>query len=208
MSTQHSGSFLKKYLFYVAVLVLAVACRLFQLQHTGSLVAECGIQFSDQGSNLGPLKWQQGVLATGPLGSPSGFFLNSIHDLKSSCFSIYLLHENRTLLIFIIVSSKLRKTRTVPDPQYLISIKYSVNHTMLLHSKIHSPAPLPLQQTDLKGKARYLPHTHKHHRTLGLASEPQDQVNTVLFSVSNFTTDLEFCTIRRGAPFQSCIYLK
>ena len=27
----------------------------------------CGIQFPDQGSNLGPLHWEHGVLATGPL---------------------------------------------------------------------------------------------------------------------------------------------
>ena len=46
-----------------------------QLQHTGSssaacelLVAACGIQFPDQGSNPGPLHWECGVLATGPPG--------------------------------------------------------------------------------------------------------------------------------------------
>ena len=30
----------------------------------------CGIQFPDQGLNLGPLHWELGVLATGPQGSP------------------------------------------------------------------------------------------------------------------------------------------
>ena len=32
------------------------------------LVAACGIQFPDQGSNLGPLHWERWVLATGPPG--------------------------------------------------------------------------------------------------------------------------------------------
>ena len=39
---------------------LAVACEL--------LVATCGIQFPDQGSNPGPLHWECGVLATGSPG--------------------------------------------------------------------------------------------------------------------------------------------
>ena len=30
------------------------------------LVEACGIWFSDQGSNLGPLRWPRGVLATRP----------------------------------------------------------------------------------------------------------------------------------------------
>ena len=41
---------------------LVVACEL--------LVAACGILFSDQGWNPGPLDWEHGVLATGPPGSP------------------------------------------------------------------------------------------------------------------------------------------
>ena len=32
------------------------------------LVVACGIQFSDQGSNLCPLHWEHRVLATGPTG--------------------------------------------------------------------------------------------------------------------------------------------
>ena len=32
------------------------------------LVAVCGIQFPDQGLNLGPLHWMHGVLATGSPG--------------------------------------------------------------------------------------------------------------------------------------------
>ena len=40
------------------------------------LAVACGIQFSDQGSNLGPLHWECGVLATGPRGkSPYTIFL-------------------------------------------------------------------------------------------------------------------------------------
>ena len=32
------------------------------------LIAACGIQFPDQGANLGPLHWELGVLVTGPPG--------------------------------------------------------------------------------------------------------------------------------------------
>ena len=52
-----------------------VCCTAYYLQHAGSLVvackllvAACGIQFPDQGSNLGPLHWEHRVLATGPSG--------------------------------------------------------------------------------------------------------------------------------------------
>ena len=48
----------KKTLFHCARQDLAVACRL--------LVAVCGIQFSGQGSNQGPLHWEHRLLATGP----------------------------------------------------------------------------------------------------------------------------------------------
>ena len=58
---------------------LGLSCGLQDLSswlwHVGSLVvacklsvAACGISFPDQGSNLGPLNWERGVLATRPLG--------------------------------------------------------------------------------------------------------------------------------------------
>ena len=37
------------------------------------LVVTCGIQFPHQGSNLGPLHWECGVLATGPPGKSLNF---------------------------------------------------------------------------------------------------------------------------------------
>ena len=40
------------------------------LWHAGSLVGTCRIFFPNQASNLGPLSWERGVLATGPPGSP------------------------------------------------------------------------------------------------------------------------------------------
>ena len=50
-------------------------CTGSQLQHAGSLaaafkhlVAACGIQFPDEGSNPGPLHWKGRVSATGPPG--------------------------------------------------------------------------------------------------------------------------------------------
>ena len=41
-----------------------------QLQHTGSLAVAYGTYFPDQGSNLGPLHWELGDLATGQPGKP------------------------------------------------------------------------------------------------------------------------------------------
>ena len=38
------------------------------LQFADSLVAACGIWFPDQGLNLGPLRWEHGVLDTGSPG--------------------------------------------------------------------------------------------------------------------------------------------
>ena len=65
---------------------LVAACRgffFFKLRHTGSLVAACkllvaacGIEFPDQGSNPGPLHWEHGVLATGPPGKSLNRNLN------------------------------------------------------------------------------------------------------------------------------------
>ena len=50
-------------------------CGIFQSWHVGYLVvarellvAVCRAYFPEQGSNLGPLHWQNGVLATNPLG--------------------------------------------------------------------------------------------------------------------------------------------
>ena len=46
---------------------LAAACKL--------LVAACGIQFPKQGSNLGPLHWEHGVLSTVPPGKSRLFII-------------------------------------------------------------------------------------------------------------------------------------
>ena len=35
-----------------------------------ALVVACGVQFHDQGCKLGPLHWEDTVLATGPPGKP------------------------------------------------------------------------------------------------------------------------------------------
>lgn len=50
--------------------------------------------------------------------------------------------------------------------RHLINIKYWVNYILLLYSKTFFS-----WQTDLKGKARYLPHIHTCYRILDLASE-------------------------------------
>ena len=54
----------------MAVRVLVVARGIFVLccGMWDLLVAACGIWFPDQGSNLGPLRWEHGVKGTGPPG--------------------------------------------------------------------------------------------------------------------------------------------
>ena len=62
-------------------------CPRSSLQHAGSfvvackeLVAACGIQFPDQGLNLGPLLWQHRVLATGPPGKCPKYLVLESND--------------------------------------------------------------------------------------------------------------------------------
>lgn len=52
------------------------ACRVL-VAFVNSLAAACGMVCSDQGSDLGLLYWECGVLATGPQGIPPqpGFFV-------------------------------------------------------------------------------------------------------------------------------------
>ena len=63
-------SFLPLIFLYLAV--PSLSCGVQDLS-----VATCGIQFPDPGSNPGPLHWERGVLATGPLGKPKTKILRS-----------------------------------------------------------------------------------------------------------------------------------
>ena len=63
------------FLSFLKIFIYLFGCIGSQLQHAGSLVvaceplvAACGIQFPNQGSNLGALHWERGVFATGPPG--------------------------------------------------------------------------------------------------------------------------------------------
>ena len=69
-------SFLKKKFIYLFWLpwVLVAARGIFVVVRR-QLVAECRIQFPDQGSNPGPLHWEHGVLTTGPPGKAPFFIL-------------------------------------------------------------------------------------------------------------------------------------
>ena len=54
------------------------------------LVVACRIQFPDWGSNLGPLHWEYGVLATAPQGSPFCYIFDlmcHLHPNKNLNFS-------------------------------------------------------------------------------------------------------------------------
>ena len=46
---------------FISLATLGLSCGMQDL-----LVAACGIWFPDHGSNLGPLYWEHGILATGP----------------------------------------------------------------------------------------------------------------------------------------------
>ena len=78
---------------------LVVACRIFffQLWHTGSLGVACGIQFPDQGSNLGPLHWQRGVLPLDHQGSLDDF----TSDGSSSSLLLIICSDHRCLGLFL-----------------------------------------------------------------------------------------------------------
>ena len=67
------------YLILIYLAALGLSCSTWDrqslLQHAGSsvtacepLIEACGIQFPDQGLNLGPLRWERRVSATGPPG--------------------------------------------------------------------------------------------------------------------------------------------
>ena len=65
----------KGFFFFLIFIYFAAPClscstqnRQFSLWCVGSIVAACGIQFPDQGSNPGPLHWECEVLAAGPSG--------------------------------------------------------------------------------------------------------------------------------------------
>ena len=60
MSWHSHVSFFKRIFIYLAVPGLSCACEL--------LVAACGIQLPDQGSNPSLVHWEHGVPATGPPG--------------------------------------------------------------------------------------------------------------------------------------------
>ena len=63
--------FFFKYLFIWRHQDLVAACKL--------LIVAWGIQFPDQGSTLGPLYRERGVLATGPPGKSQGDFILTFH---------------------------------------------------------------------------------------------------------------------------------
>ena len=56
------------YIFIWLCQVLLAAPRIFSCNMKTLRIIACGIHIPDQGSNPGPLHWEHGVLATGPLG--------------------------------------------------------------------------------------------------------------------------------------------
>ena len=66
---------------FVVFLILFIWLRVFFIATYELLVAACGIQFPNQGSNPGLLHWELEVLATGPLGKSSQFLAFSNQKL-------------------------------------------------------------------------------------------------------------------------------
>ena len=78
LKTEENLNSLKKYIFfYLSELGLSCNMRTFTLH---------GIWFSDQGSNLGPLLWEHGVLVTGPPGNSQEFELLGAGIIFSPAF--------------------------------------------------------------------------------------------------------------------------
>jgi len=82
--------------FFLYLAVLGFSCGSWDLwslfQYAGSLVLACGLQFSNQGSNLGSLHWEHGASATGPLGK-------SLLSLFNACYYCTM-KLNKHVLVF------------------------------------------------------------------------------------------------------------
>ena len=100
------------YLFNIYLFV----CSWSQLQHAGSLVVACGIQFLDQGWNMGSLHQEQEVLATG---SPR------------KALSCLLISSNSTIKILVRVMNSLHVT-TSNNFSMLILLDPSGHFTLLV----------------------------------------------------------------------------
>ena len=68
--------FIRSLSFFFKYIIHVFGCTGSQLSHSGSLIftVACGIQPPGQGQNLGLLRWECGVLATGPPGKSLGSF--------------------------------------------------------------------------------------------------------------------------------------
>ena len=94
-------------------------CTRSQLQHEGSFlvgscklfVEACKIQFPDQVSNLGPLHWEHGVLATGPPGKSQDQIYISY---KSCCIMSQI-----KFFFFMTEYTTLQRRQWQPTPELL-----------------------------------------------------------------------------------------
>ena len=73
------------------------------------IVAACGIQFPEQGSNLGLSHWEYRVLATGPPGKSCGFAFCGLGSLISAnqlienqCFEVLFCFLNQSVCMKIV----------------------------------------------------------------------------------------------------------
>ena len=128
---------------YLALLGLSCGTGELQWQHVGSLVAACelliaacGIQFPDQGLNLGPLHWELRVVTTGPLGKSQNMLLKLIFPVTIQFFFKTQLLENLTSHIRFtlysgfsaaleVVEVSLSSVNSVKATQYLQEISSS-----------------------------------------------------------------------------------
>ena len=87
-------------LFFTIVLLKCLFIWLCQV-----LVVACGIQFPDQGSNLGPLHWEHRVLATGLPGKPLFIIVEqciySLVDGRLGVFHFFAIISNSVINVLI-----------------------------------------------------------------------------------------------------------
>ena len=84
--------------------LLSCSMQLPQLWHVNSQLRHtCGIQFPDQGSNLGPLHWECRVLSTVPPGKSLNILLKCDFFPINGCRIIYITNTECLLVLILAI---------------------------------------------------------------------------------------------------------
>ena len=91
------------FFFFYCLFCLLFGCTRSQLWHVGSSVMACGIQFPEQGLNLGPLLWDCSLIQWTTREGPTVYFKE-----PTKLMLLYVMHISGASLKF--VSSELKVT--------------------------------------------------------------------------------------------------